>query len=242
PEAVNQQITDVGGSIIGTHKRTGRFPFSFGKPPSQYQQAISEKGERSAYWASKRLPISPSTLPEHAHALAYRSGLGKVALGVTTAPNAGPGHWTYVTRPTPRCNHQDDALFSAFEDNVQLLTTTQRTPDWFLLRKFRITGSVAAKIFKVISRDELTKKKCAELKNMCRDALLPVSGRKLHLIDRLLGSSPADEPENDESIEHARFTIDQTLLSVWFMAPFSTQDTKIGSTMKTISLSTSHFS
>eukprot|EP00644_Phytophthora_capsici_P013335 jgi/Phyca11/115778/e_gw1.29.308.1 len=79
------------------------------------------------------------------------------------------------------------------------------------------------------SRDELTKKKCAELKSMCRDALLPVSGRKSHLIDRLLGASPADEPENDGSIEHARFIIGPTLLSAWFMAPFSTQDTKIGS-------------
>lgn len=134
--AVNQQITSAGGSIIGTHKRTGKFPFTFGKHPSQYQQLICDKGDKSSYWATKRLPISAGTLPVHAHALAYRSGLGKVALGFTTMSNAGPGHWTYVTSPTLRSNLHEGDLFSAFEGNVQLLTMTQRTSHWFMLRKF----------------------------------------------------------------------------------------------------------
>ncbi|POM79457.1 Hypothetical protein PHPALM_2871, partial [Phytophthora palmivora] len=64
---------------------------------------------------------------------------------------------------------------------------------------------------------------------MCRDVLLPVSGRKNDLIDRLLGSSTTASPEPDGSIENARFTIDEALLSTWVMAPFSTSDTKIGS-------------
>ncbi|POM62939.1 LOW QUALITY PROTEIN: hypothetical protein PHPALM_27842 [Phytophthora palmivora] len=65
--------------------------------------------------------------------------------------------------------------------------------------------------------------------SMCRDGLLPVSGRKNDLINRLLGSSTTASPEPDESIENARFTIDEALLSTWVMAPFSTSDTKIGS-------------
>ncbi|OWZ00722.1 hypothetical protein PHMEG_00028027, partial [Phytophthora megakarya] len=48
-EAVNQQIHSVGGKIVGTHKRTCRFPFTYGKRASQYQREIKVKGELSAY-------------------------------------------------------------------------------------------------------------------------------------------------------------------------------------------------
>ncbi|KAJ8576857.1 hypothetical protein ON010_g2356 [Phytophthora cinnamomi] len=198
---VNQQITNVRGSIIGTHKCTGRFPFTFGKSPSQYQQLMSEKGERAEHWASKRLPIHTGTSPVHAHALAYRTGPGKVALEYTTMETAGPGYWTYVTSPSSHHHdrHEDD-LFSSFEAGVQVLTMSQRAPDW-----------------------------CEKLKCMSREAFLPVSGRKSALVNRLLGVNTAVVPEQNTSAENGRYQIDEALLSAWFMAPFSTQDTKIGS-------------
>ncbi|OWZ06177.1 LOW QUALITY PROTEIN: hypothetical protein PHMEG_00021605 [Phytophthora megakarya] len=42
-EAVHQQIHSVGGKIVGTHKRTCRFPFTYGTRASQYQREIEVK-------------------------------------------------------------------------------------------------------------------------------------------------------------------------------------------------------
>ncbi|POM81017.1 hypothetical protein PHPALM_1076 [Phytophthora palmivora] len=59
-EAVNQQITNAGG-IIGTHKRTGRLPFTFGKTPSQYQQSKMKRvksqliGQASGFLSTQEL-------------------------------------------------------------------------------------------------------------------------------------------------------------------------------------------
>eukprot|EP00644_Phytophthora_capsici_P007064 jgi/Phyca11/57946/gw1.22.311.1 len=36
-QAVNQQIVETGGSIVGTHKRTGRFPFTYDQTASRFQ-------------------------------------------------------------------------------------------------------------------------------------------------------------------------------------------------------------
>ncbi|GMF55275.1 unnamed protein product [Phytophthora fragariaefolia] len=63
---------------------------------------------------------------------------------------------------------------------------------------------------------------------MCREAFLPVTGRKSDLVNRLLGVTTVVAPEQNTSAENARYLIDEVLLSAWFMAPFSTQDTKIG--------------
>ncbi|ETO85168.1 hypothetical protein, variant [Phytophthora nicotianae P1976] len=97
--AVNKQIINVGGSIVGTHKRTGKFPFTHGKAATQHQKLVQMKGERCAFWATQRLPTVRGTLSKHAHALAYRNGLGKVALCYTAATNVGPGTWSYISRP-----------------------------------------------------------------------------------------------------------------------------------------------
>ncbi|POM59145.1 hypothetical protein PHPALM_36113, partial [Phytophthora palmivora] len=65
-EAVNQQITNAGG-IIGTHKRTGRLPFTFGKTPSQYQQSKMKRvksqliGQPSRFLSTQELYLFTST-------------------------------------------------------------------------------------------------------------------------------------------------------------------------------------
>ncbi|KAF1781992.1 hypothetical protein GQ600_19596 [Phytophthora cactorum] len=52
--AVNEQIHSVGGKVIGTRKRTGRLPFTYGKRGSTYHREVDEKGELSAYWATTK--------------------------------------------------------------------------------------------------------------------------------------------------------------------------------------------
>ncbi|KAE9190862.1 hypothetical protein PF004_g21779 [Phytophthora fragariae] len=193
---------------------------------------------------------------------------GKVALCYATNPKVGPGFWSYITssKTTDVLTNSSD-MFSQFEDGVQQITTTQRTPDWFLLRKFRITGSVAAKVFRAaarcgnggespaddpdvqtivmllsmgqtrnapsslqitdpenrasFTRAELAGKSGEELKQLCRNASLPAYGTKSVMIDRLLGERVA-------AVQHDELSLEEEVLTAWFMKPVSTSDMKIG--------------
>ncbi|GMF33941.1 unnamed protein product [Phytophthora fragariaefolia] len=102
-----------------------------------------------------RLP-RPRGLPTvNSYALAYRNGLGKVALCYRTLADVGPGIWSYVSRPAHVSELSiDDPDFVRFENGVTQLTAAQRTPEWFILRKVRITGSVAVRGFRAVSRDQ----------------------------------------------------------------------------------------
>lgn len=151
---VNQHIHSVGGKIVGTHKRTNRFPFTFGRAPSRFQREIAEKDELSAYWATTKLAGSRSAdvAASKAFAVAYRCGLGSVALCYTTDHHYGPGQWSYIFRPKKQWERGTIDNLAGFEDGVQILTEEQRTPDWFLMRRFRVTGSVANRLFRRIAR------------------------------------------------------------------------------------------
>lgn len=267
--AVSQHIHNVGGKIVGTHKRTGNFPFTYGKKAGKDQREIAEKGVKTAYWASKKLPAvkATDTAAGTAYALAYRSGLGKVATCYTTDRAFGPGRWSYIcTPPKTQSVSNIDSLFEAFECGIQKLTETQRTPDWFLMRKFRITGSTASRIFHhiarsspdpqlvqdpvtdphvktvllllsiqcsrgvsngevvapvLLSRQELEAKTCEELKSLCRDGGLPITGRKKELVERLCNGNLTDTTDQNSS--------GGELLSSWFMSPTSSAAMKIGS-------------
>ncbi|KAE9094652.1 hypothetical protein PF007_g17684 [Phytophthora fragariae] len=84
------------------------------------------------------------------HALAYRGGLGKVVLCNTSVKAAGLGKWTYVSGSEPRLS--SGCQFQVFEKLVVKLTQCQHTPDWFALRKFRITGLVAIELLRSLAK------------------------------------------------------------------------------------------
>ncbi|KUF96203.1 hypothetical protein AM587_10001032 [Phytophthora nicotianae] len=153
-KAVNQHIIECGGSVIGTHKRVQAFPFTYGKPAQKSQKLINEVGSMSTNWASYKCAgrAGSDTSSNHMHALAFRSGLGKIVLCSTSDKEAGPGKWSYVPRNRNDKANNDSDAFTAFETRVKLLTELQRTPDWFLMRQFRITGLVAIKLLRSIAQ------------------------------------------------------------------------------------------
>lgn len=153
--------------------------------------------------------------------------------------------------------------FQILKNGVRLLTERQRTPDWFLLRKFRITGSVVCRIFRhianatpdpsiardpvtdpdveasamllslrmsrqqpperpaSISSTELQSKSLEELKALCNERGLPVSGTKTILKDRLQNYG-----RKGNSTE--RISLSGEILAAWFMKSASSTVMKIG--------------
>ncbi len=135
-----------------TSKRMKSFPFTFDQQPGALRRLIQEKGTMAAYWAVK------GTGRQTQYALAHRSGLARVVLMHTTDDALGPGRYTLITRTgkrtTVKYQHDNDVVLPYLQSTspgIILLTESQRTPEWFLLRKFRITGTGAYGIWKYIS-------------------------------------------------------------------------------------------
>ena len=147
--AVNSFAIEKGAVLVGTSQRMKSFPFTFDQNPGQTRRLITEKGTMAAYWAVK------GTGQQKQFALANRSGLGRVVLMHTTDPDLGPGRYTLITR-NGECSkiryvNPSDIVIPYITSSVKILTETQRTPEWFLLRKFRFTGTGAYSVWKLLS-------------------------------------------------------------------------------------------
>ncbi|KAG1705863.1 hypothetical protein DVH05_002427 [Phytophthora capsici] len=187
---VNRQIMECGGIIIGTHKRDRSFPFTYGKLGTQGQTVMTEKGAKTTKWATMRNSVSSTKITSTMCALAYRSGLGSVVLCNTSLKSAGPGKWSYIPLPRQQQAHPDihGNEFASFERRVLILTERQRTPDWFLMRQFRITGLVAVQILRAIAKasespDELeqaSENRCSVYHNLAQHT-------SVQLVQRILG-------------------------------------------------------
>ena len=87
-----------------------------------------------------------------------RSGLGRAVLMQMTDELLGPGRYTLIMQ------RGENAQLNFWEDGdpvepyifhkITLLTKSQRTPEWFLLRKFRITGTSAMAVWTKYARNE----------------------------------------------------------------------------------------
>ena len=89
-------------------------------------------------------------------ALANRSGLGRVVLMQTTDESFGPGHYTLISQRGEGARlsfwGDDDPVEPYISHEITMLTESQRTPEWFLLRKFRITGTSANAVWMLYAR------------------------------------------------------------------------------------------
>ena len=155
---INQTTIEKGCNILGTVKRIKSFPFTFGKSvASRSQTYVEEEGTFSASWCKKKVGDRRNGDEKMLYGLAYRTGMGKVVLAQTTIPWAGPGMWTYIPKREKLSRSDKPAINSSlrhFEENhISIITMRQRTPDWFLMRQFRITGSLVGKVLKVLSKD-----------------------------------------------------------------------------------------
>ena len=103
----------------------------------------------AGHWAVK------GTGRQKQFALAHRSGLGCVVLMHTTDVDLDPGQYTLITRngecATIRYCNSSDIVIPYITSSVKMISESQRTPEWFVLRKFRITGTGAFSVWKILS-------------------------------------------------------------------------------------------
>ena len=287
---VNQWTIKAGANLLGTSKRMRSFPFTFDQSPGRGRRLVLEKGAACQYWAQKSTQGVNGTVTQYA--LAFRNGLRRVVLMQTTDGKYGPGHFTFVTksrsgdieleRHTYTTTHTA-ALYQMFdEQHCDVITATQRSPEWFNQRMFRVTGTSALalwnhyacrkgvpgdgayyihehfhSVFRVLSikhrhdvvdagnneeakeaeqdnaasriynEQELMVLRIADLKTICRQKNLTISGSKKTLIERILASGG---DESSSSLAKPKKAVD-ILLGSWFMAPFGSANhaTRIGS-------------
>jgi hypothetical protein len=193
---VNTFARGAGAQLLGTAKRMRSFFWTFDQAPGPNRFAVQEKGTMASYWAVK---ISAGGFKQYA--LAHRSGLGRVVLMQTTDEEVGPGRFTLISRRGRDGAHRPaPILLRSFEENVVLLTETQRSPEWFLLRKFRITGTGAFALWKHLAKD------IALLEDNCKHDVSTVL--------KVLGIS--SEEENEEALEP-----DPTVYTAPMLAPMT---------------------
>ena len=82
-----------------------------------------------------------------------RSALGSVNLNQTSLDMCGPGKYTYVPyRNYKPMQNNECSLFNTVELNFDILTRSQRTAEWFMLRCFSISSTVAYVVLHSIAR------------------------------------------------------------------------------------------
>lgn len=150
---VNTFAMETGASLVGTAKRMNSFPYTFDQQNVGSRQKIQMKGTMASYWSKRQLAVGGSRRKQFA--MAHRSGLGRVVLMQTTREELGPGQFTLISRagkdvPLPPNPNAEMSMWE--RANVLMLTKTQRTPEWFLLRKFRITGTSAFAIWNLLGK------------------------------------------------------------------------------------------
>ncbi len=126
-----------GAVLVGTSKQMKSFPFTFDQQPGALRRLIQEKGTMAAYWAVK------GTGRQTQYASTHRSGLEHVVLMHTTHDALGPGQYALITRTgkriTVKYQHDNNVVLPYLQSTspgIILLTESQRTPEWFLLRNF----------------------------------------------------------------------------------------------------------
>lgn len=154
-EEVLRTIVQYGGGTIGTLKRCYFSPFTYGTCKKfPHQKSLDEKGPKYSLFARQVLVKDAKNKDVFSYAGIHRNGTGSCFMTHTTSLEFGPGKWEYVIRSSSRTD-TCQGLSNSFADlleQIVLLTQTQRTPDWFLLRTFRFTSTAAAAIFRSLSQ------------------------------------------------------------------------------------------
>lgn len=142
---------------LGSRRKETNFPFTFGRTPTESQELVEETNHFVARWATVKVNMENRADTITLSGIAWRCD-GRVALLQTSEKCMGAFHWTYDTSgvlPSPivqissNCNHLETTAADHIREvrsNILEITQQQRTPEWFLLRRFRITSSVCGRI------------------------------------------------------------------------------------------------
>lgn len=171
------QILEYRGNLVGTvpYNKAAPFQLAEKKPKitsssrSQQNESngkffLNKAGGRFASWVKMTLPQSQRKLYEGA----YRPGHdNKIVLIATTVEgDLGPSHWALESsltnmghrKPTVLV-HDEEEIRTTAEEVLQkqffnkrfMLTMTQQGVEWFILRQFRYTGTVAYEVLSLLS-------------------------------------------------------------------------------------------
>jgi hypothetical protein len=168
---VNQETLGRNGLIAGTSKRTPSYPFNYGKQKANdSRMLISEKGTFATYWAEKNHKHGKRNRKHYA--MAFRDGRGGVVLMHGNGAVVRPGQYVYVTEKGRGIDYEEDdkednAFFTRFEEeHVLKLTVSQGSPEWFLLRQFRITATAAYDVWNAVRNDAIIETNIAQVLNL----------------------------------------------------------------------------
>ena len=152
---------------FNTVKRSSTLPFTFGNCRSQTneQQVINENGCETMYHATKMIGKRTKEL------IAYRSGTGKVVMLASTKKEHRGCHFTVVVskKSDAKLFRGDNINVYSERDNIMTdlgvreLTQQQGTPEWFALRRFVITSTVAVKVLWLMLQQLSTTMDCDEI-------------------------------------------------------------------------------
>lgn len=161
-DAFLQFCNAIKASVFFTVKRGPTLPYSFGSTHykcNRDQQVIPENGCQTVYCASRIID------GKKLYFSGYRNGTGRVVFFASSSLSYAGTKWSIilkkqcdrrrylsseefdpteeVTSTTSTAYDRDWKRIFCTEGNLEELTESQRTPEWFLLRKFCITSTVA---------------------------------------------------------------------------------------------------
>ena len=161
-----------GADELETRKREANFPFTFNRKPHGEQISIPERGSMGLYCAKLRPEVKGRSTTV-LYGFAFRR-FGRVALLQTSKKEYKPFVWHYTIDHGKAAEnnfvHELDGMHEAqreaadksiqeFLESICRLTVCQGTPEWFLLRRFRLTssisGTVCTKWFRLASEKRL---------------------------------------------------------------------------------------
>ena len=235
-----EYLSSCGFQLIGTHKRTKAYPFTFGDSRVRNEQKhIEEKGAKSLYWAQKKMGNIAM------HALAYRDGKGNVATMFTTIRDIPFYSFNYIEKRGTII--RVPSTMNEMRKRVTELTHGQGGVEWHMMRSTSgaITSTTASIMFRhcqddipeesrcllehlgireksripepAFTEEVLQEKTVPQLKEILRQKRLPIAGSKPMLVHRIL-DAPLDQ-----------FDIRQELMKTWFLKPLKNNSNfKIG--------------
>ena len=148
-EEMIRKLSFLGRVLLGTLKRCFFSPFTYGgSRVFTHQEVIPEYGHQFSKFSTQTLGKNFNKDAIQSVAGIHRTGKGTCFLTHSTFQQFGPYAWTYVYDPLAKAPRKTpfEGKYTPLGACCILLTWTQRTPDWFLLRKFQITSSIASTI------------------------------------------------------------------------------------------------
>ncbi len=202
----NTFAIEKGAVLVGTSRRMKLFPFTLDQHPGPSRRLIKEKGTMASYWAVRQSGQNKQ------FALAHRSDLGWVVLIHKTDESLGPGRYTLFTQ------RRKDAPIRYFSDDDPVVSYYAQYGVVTML-----TESVVDEV--VNTRERLNNMILPDLRVICCNKRLPVSGTKPVLIERIIvgGSGVGGQNNGDVGQQQEVPTILNVLMKSWFMAPFKSK-------------------